>query len=226
MRTLEFTRSAIWPLILACSVGIGFPAAADPPPVKSAGSNAAPSPASPNGVGSQFELSYWNSVSASEDRHQLEAYLAQYPNGTFSGLALAKIAALDRRGASSATQDSSLAPAVAPALAAAAPSPPESGDADPPAATDLPVAAATASAPAPAPAPVPVLAAAAPSRPESAGANSPAATEVPVAVSAPAPGPSTLPPSLAEQLRALGQSQGLGPKAAPPAPLDQCVKSS
>lgn len=200
MRTLEFTRSAIWPLILGCWVGMGFPAAADPPPAKSPVGNAAPSPAPPNGVGSQFELTYWNSVSDSEDRHQLEAYLAQYPNGTFNGLARAKIAALDRRGASNATQDSSLTPAAGPVLAAVAPPQPESAGT------------------------------------ESAGTNSPAVTEVPVSAavdaSTPAPAPasaprqSTMSPSLGEQLRALGQSQGPGPKAAPSAPLDQCVKSS
>ncbi|HEX7874712.1 MAG TPA: hypothetical protein VF475_17505 [Sphingobium sp.] len=47
-----------------------------------------------NGVGTPFELSFWESVAGSNDRAQLDAYLTQYPTGTFSGLARAKLSAL------------------------------------------------------------------------------------------------------------------------------------
>jgi uncharacterized caspase-like protein len=41
-----------------------------------------------------MELAFWQSASASGDPAQLRAYLAQYPEGAFAGLARAKIAAL------------------------------------------------------------------------------------------------------------------------------------
>ncbi len=47
-----------------------------------------------------LELAFWQSVGASNDAAQLKAYLAQYPNGTFAGLANAKIAALTPTGPS------------------------------------------------------------------------------------------------------------------------------
>ncbi len=50
--------------------------------------------AAANGTGTPFELSFWQSVADSNDRAQYEAYLAQYPDGTFRGLAKAKIAGL------------------------------------------------------------------------------------------------------------------------------------
>src|SRR5688500_13553898 len=70
-----------------------------------------------NGVGSPFELAFWQSIATSDDRMQYEAYLAQYPAGTFSGLARAKIAALDRAKGivPAATAVSPVAPAPAPA---------------------------------------------------------------------------------------------------------------
>ncbi|MDE2621429.1 MAG: hypothetical protein KGL54_14815, partial [Sphingomonadales bacterium] len=43
------------------------------------------------GVGSQFELVFWQSVATSEDIGQYEAYLSRYPEGTFAALARAKI---------------------------------------------------------------------------------------------------------------------------------------
>ena len=57
-----------------------------------------------NGVGTAFELAFWQSVTGSDDATMYEAYLQQYPAGTFSALARAKVASL-RKGA---------APAVAP----------------------------------------------------------------------------------------------------------------
>lgn len=214
MHTLKLARSAIWPLILGCGIGTGLPAAADPGTESPTARDAAASPGSVNGVGSQFELAFWQSVSSSEDREQLEAYLAQYPNGTFSGLARAKIAALDRRGAGSVA-DNGLAATAVPAIVTVAPSRPDRAGDDSPAATGLP--GATASGPS-----VPAAAAAAPAEAVKPALTPPAATPSP---SAPAPGQS-LPPSLAEQLRALGQSQGRRPEAPPSAPITQCVQSS
>ena len=91
---------------------------------------------SANGVGSPFELAFWQSVAGSEDPAVYDAYLQQYPAGTFAGLARAKVASL---------RQSAPAPAVTPPAAAPAPQP---------AATP-----ALAAAPAPAPAPAPAASA-------------------------------------------------------------------
>lgn len=219
MHTLKLARAAICPLILGCSVGIGFPALADPPAESAAARDAAAPPVLSNGVGSQFELAFWQSVSSNEDRHQLEAYLAQYPNGTFSGLARAKISRLDRRSASDAAQDGSFAATATPAPATATPSRSEAAGNDLPAATGLPIAAASGPS-------VPTAAAAVASvetvKPALAS-PAPAATPSP---STPPPNQSSMSPSLAEQLRALGQSQGRRPQAPPSAPIPQCVQPS
>jgi len=70
------------------------------------------------GVGSPFELAFWQSVAASNDVAQLDAYLQRYPNGTFAGLARAKIAALSPQQAAPA------APVTAPMQAAPMQAPP------------------------------------------------------------------------------------------------------
>jgi len=139
-----------------------------------------------NGVGTAFELSFWQSVGDSNDRAQLEAYLAQYPLGTFSGLAKAKIAALP-----------------APAAAAPAPSAPAPAPSAP---RPMPVATVAAMpAPAPAPAPVAIPAAApammTPAVLTTAGAAAPAA-------GAAAPAAAMAAPSLLEQMATLGKQDG------------------
>jgi len=92
------SRSALtWSLILGCWVGICSPVAASPADVRIVAADPVKTSELPTGVGSQFELTFWQSVSASDDADQFEAYLARYPNGTFSALARAKIAALTRR---------------------------------------------------------------------------------------------------------------------------------
>jgi hypothetical protein len=53
-------------------------------------------PANPGVDPKAMELSFWNSASTSNDPGQLHAYLDSYPNGTFSGLARAKLASLER----------------------------------------------------------------------------------------------------------------------------------
>lgn len=124
-----------------------------PTPAAAQTAAAPPVAATPTGVGSAFELTFWQSVTGSEDAASYEAYLARYPDGTFAGLARARIAAIQR------------AMAVQPA---AAPHPTPAVLTMPQAAKPLaPAPAAAASAPAapaaeilPAAAPVTVAAAA------------------------------------------------------------------
>lgn len=66
-----------------------------------------------NGVGTPFELAFWQSVAGSDDPAVYDAYLAQYPAGTFSALAKAKVATLRRAAPAVAA-----VPAAPPAAAA------------------------------------------------------------------------------------------------------------
>lgn len=68
-----------------------------------------------NGVGTQFELAFWQSVTGSDDPTMYEAYLQQYPTGTFSALAKAKVANLRK----SATPVLGAAVSAAPVASAA-----------------------------------------------------------------------------------------------------------
>lgn len=52
------------------------------------------------------ELTYWQSVAASDDTTQLNAYLSRYPTGEFADLARAKIASLERNAKSKLTNSS------------------------------------------------------------------------------------------------------------------------
>lgn len=139
------------------------------------------------GVGSDFELVFWQSVSGSDDRGQFEAYLARYPSGTFAALAKAKITTLDRREATT-IRPRPADPVVAPIMPV--PLPNASVPNIPP--VVMPVATvgpATQPAPLPAPVPKPLTGPQIPSEPPQAVGE----------------------PSLAQQLRALGQSQGRRP---------------
>ncbi|MFY7835196.1 MAG: hypothetical protein ACOVQ0_02780 [Novosphingobium sp.] len=69
-----------------------------------------------NGVGTPFELAFWQSVAGSDDPAVYDAYLAQYPAGTFSGLAKAKVASL--RGGAPVVSASMAVPAPTPAAVA------------------------------------------------------------------------------------------------------------
>ncbi|MFM2372885.1 MAG: hypothetical protein RIS85_2607 [Pseudomonadota bacterium] len=71
-------RTAIAGAIIALSLGLAPPAGAQ----------------SANGVGTPFELTFWQSVAGSDDPALYEAYLQQYPTGTFSALARVKVASL------------------------------------------------------------------------------------------------------------------------------------
>lgn len=65
---------------------------------------------SANGVGSPFELAFWQSVAGSDDPAVYDAYLQQYPTGTFAGLAKAKLTNL--RKAAPASAAATVAPAA------------------------------------------------------------------------------------------------------------------
>lgn len=73
-----------------------------------------------NGVGTQFELTFWQSVSGSDDPALYDAYLQQYPAGTFSALAKAKVAKLNK-GAEPARVTPAAAAPVTPAPVLAPP---------------------------------------------------------------------------------------------------------
>jgi len=103
-----------------------------------------------NGVGSAFELTFWQSVAGSDDPAVFDAYLAKYPDGTFSGLARAKMAGLQR---ASVARAAIPAPAPSPAPTSA----PLPLAAPAPAAAAIP---AVVEGPAPVSAPAPVVLAA------------------------------------------------------------------
>lgn len=75
-----------------------------------------------NGVGTPFELAFWQSVAGSDDPAVYDAYLQQYPTGTFAGLARAKLANLRKVAAPEAPASAPVAaPAPQPVMAAPAP---------------------------------------------------------------------------------------------------------
>lgn len=76
-----------------------------------------------NGVGTPFELAFWQSVAGSDDPAVYEAYLQQYPTGTFSALAKAKVASLRKGAVPERTAEPAVAaePAVIEEAAAARP---------------------------------------------------------------------------------------------------------
>lgn len=171
------------------------------------------------GVGSQFELTYWQSVEGGNDPALYEAYLAQYPNGTFAAVARLKLAKL--------RQPSAPAPAAALVMPAPppAPTPPPApaivtASAAPPAlATPAPVPApkqlASAKAVRSAPASAPVTA------PKASADSAPYVTAVEPAEPEPESGDSA---ALRRLLSALGDSQRLGAPAS--APIVEPVSAS
>lgn len=60
----------------------------------------APAPQVQSAPSSSLEITYWNSIKDADDKGYFEAYLEQYPTGTFARLARLKIAELDRVSAS------------------------------------------------------------------------------------------------------------------------------
>lgn len=144
-------RAAVYGAACIC-LAAAFPAVAD-----DASSGSARAGATTNGVGSQFELVFWQSVQSSDDPAMFDAYLAQYPEGTFSKLAKLRIAAFARAAAPRAepVQPAPL-PAPVPAPVPAAPAgnaalAPAPFAATPLAATPLAATPAALAAPAAAP---------------------------------------------------------------------------
>lgn len=182
MRTNRF-RLVARPVIAAALIALATaPVAAQ---------NTAPAATAPNGVGSAFELTFWQSVTGSEDAASYEAYLARYPDGTFSGLARARIAAIQRA--------LTVQPATAPAPA--------------PAATPAP---APQPAPQPAPAVLTVSPAAAPLAPTPAVAVMPPASVAPAAEVVPASAPAAVADAGPSPMaRLLAQLRATGAEPAP-----------
>lgn len=152
------------------------------------------------GVGTPFELAFWQSIDSSSDASLYEAYLSRFPNGTFGEIARAKIAALHgRTGSPVANAAPSVSPALTvPVVPATAPSPAVRPQAAPPAAPYAPPVA-------PAPAMTPVALPAAP-------LPQPAAL-VPAVATAPAPiaaAPAANTSTLNQLLAALATSQTNG----------------
>ncbi len=81
-------------------------------PLSGAGPRASAPPASP--PSSNAEIVFWNSVKDSDSPDELQAYLARYPNGTFSELARVRLAKLQPKQAPPA-------PGTVPAAEASAP---------------------------------------------------------------------------------------------------------
>lgn len=178
--------------------------------------------AAATGVGSQFELTFWQSVESGDDAALYEAYLAQYPDGTFAALARVKLAklrqAMPAAGPAQIAPPPAAAPAMAPAPAPALPPPPVITAA----ATPKPALAPPAPAPAtrqlaaakagPPPAPLPA------SReriaPRDASESAPYVTPAPPVEPA---GENADSAALRRLLGALGDSQRTG--APPPAPI-------
>lgn len=165
--------------------------------------------ATTTGVGSQFELTYWQSVESGNDPALYEAYLAQYPSGTFSAVARVKLAKL--------RQVAAPAPTPSPAQVIPAPPPaPTPPPAPPPAPAIVTARAAPPVLATPAPAPKQLAAAkAVRSAPSSAPvtASRPTADSAPyvTAVEAADPEPeSSDSAALRRLLGALGDSQRLG----------------
>lgn len=181
------------PALALAQVAPAFGPVPATPPAAQGGSAAA------NGVGSAFELTFWQSLTGSEDTASYEAYLVKYPDGTFSGLARAKIAAIQRA--------MTVQPATAPTAPVAATVP-----AVVPAITSVPAlvrtpavvtASTLASEPASGPGAAPVLSAASPVQP---------AEMVSASASVPAPLQSSPLANLLAQLR--GAADGTTPAAA------------
>ncbi len=190
----RFVLLSVLPVAVIASLGAPATLAAQTAPSVQAPApavNAAPT----NGVGSAFELTFWQSVAGSDDPALFDAYLARYPDGTFSGLARAKIAAFQR----ALPVPPAVQPAPVPASVPVVLPAPESASAP------LPTPAVVIAAPAPAAAPA--LAAVMPQTAEMIPAN---------AALAPAE-PSTPLARLLSQLRGTGVTAPA--EAAPAAPV-------
>jgi hypothetical protein len=71
--------------------------AAAPAPGAAPASSAPAAGASPSSSSTDVELEFWRSIKGFDEPEEFNAYLTNYPNGQFRSLALARIAALERR---------------------------------------------------------------------------------------------------------------------------------
>ncbi len=76
----------------------------NPAPAAGASADAPNTPAVTAGPASEVELEFWRSIKGSNKPEELNAYLTNYPNGTFKPLALARIAEL-QNGPSTTTRN-------------------------------------------------------------------------------------------------------------------------
>jgi hypothetical protein len=70
-------------------------AAPSPAPMASAAPVVQPTPAPASGMDAQLESQLWDSVKNSSDASVVQSYLDKYPNGTFTAVAKARLAALN-----------------------------------------------------------------------------------------------------------------------------------
>ena len=73
-------------------------------PTAATATEASNAPVVPSGPASEVELEFWRSIKDSNKPEELNAYLTNYPNGTFKSIALARIASL-QDGPSTATRN-------------------------------------------------------------------------------------------------------------------------
>ncbi|OYU34546.1 hypothetical protein [Novosphingobium sp. PASSN1] len=182
--------------------------------------------AAATGVGSQFELTFWQSVESGDDAALYEAYLAQYPDGTFAALARVKLAklrqAMPAPGPAQIAPPPAVAPAMAPVPPPALPQPPVITAAAPPKPAVAPQTpapatrqlAAAKAVPPPAPLPAPLPASRERIAPRDASESAPYVTPAPPVEPA---GENADSAALRRLLGALGDSQRTG--APPPAPI-------
>ena len=85
-------------------------------PAKAGGATEAPNTPAPTATAaSEVELEFWRSIKDSNKTEELNAYLTNYPNGTFKSIALARIASL-QDGPSTATRNLTTGVGIDPAV--------------------------------------------------------------------------------------------------------------
>jgi hypothetical protein len=181
------------------------------------------------GIGSQFELAFWQSVESGNDSALYEAYLAQYPNGTFAAVARVKLAKLRQLSAPAPAAPVQMLPAPEPAPAPApAPTPAPAArkqltDTEPaltaPATMPAPFVRERLAATSPAPWPAPPASRTAVPRNDDDKASSPYVTAAPPTEPGAEAGDSD---ALRRLLGALGDSQRVGAPA--PAPIAETAQ--
>lgn len=105
---------------LALGVMVAQPALGQAAPEAAAAPSANPAtPPAATGVGTPFELAYWQSIDSTGNLALYSAYLARYPGGTFAEIAQAKITALRAHGVPAPATPAATRASADPAPAAA-----------------------------------------------------------------------------------------------------------